>query len=105
MFVARNRYATYNKSTQVLEIRNLNNESAKQITLTGTIAEIFYAGTGQIILASNNLTILYDVQTQEKLAEIPSQLVRYVYWNSDMSYVALVSRHSSTMILNEITSY
>ncbi|KAF8889702.1 coatomer WD associated region-domain-containing protein [Infundibulicybe gibba] len=71
IFVARNRLAVLNKTTQIIEVRDLSN------------AVIFYGGTASLILSSTASVILYDIQQQKTIAEVNSPPVKYVVWSSD----------------------
>lgn len=94
IFVARNRYAVLNRGSQQLYVKNLNNDSSKAIKLPEMIHDMFYAGTGNVLLAGSNSVSLYDLQKQTQLAELQTMSLRYVFWNASMSLVALVGKHT-----------
>ena len=112
IFVARNRFAIFNKTTQVsfflvhaihdfltlliqlIEVRDLSNTVVKSIKAPVQTNEIFYGGTACLILSSASSVVLYDIQQQKMIAEINSPPVKYVIWSNDSSLVALMSKHS-----------
>jgi coatomer subunit alpha len=113
IFVARNRFAIFNKTTQVssflihaihdflthfliqlIEVRDLSNTVVKSIKAPVQTNEIFYGGTACLILSSASSVVLYDIQQQKTIAEINSPPVKYVIWSNDSSLVALMSKHS-----------
>jgi len=93
VFVARNRFAVFDKTNKVM-IKNLKNELTKQFSPPNNADEIFYAGTGNILFKSEEQIILFDVQQQKVLAELAVPPIRYVIWSSDMSMVALLAKHA-----------
>ena len=67
--------------------------------------EIFYGGTGSLILSSSSSVVLYDIQQQKTIGEINSPPVKYVAWSNDSSLVALMSKHSTFLFVRlEISS-
>ncbi|KAJ3935811.1 MAG: coatomer subunit alpha-2 [Lentinula lateritia] len=97
IFVARNRFAVLNKTTQLIEVRDTSNSVVKTIKPPVQTNEIFYGGTACLILSSTATVVLYDIQQQKTLAEINSPPVKYVMWNADSSLVALMSKHTITI--------
>ena len=74
-------------------IKNLKNEVTKKVQ-TPTCDEIFYAGTGMLLLRDAESVTLFDVQQKRTLGSVRISKVKYVVWSSDMSHVALLSKHS-----------
>ncbi|KZT25720.1 coatomer subunit alpha-2 [Neolentinus lepideus HHB14362 ss-1] len=103
IFVARNRFAVLNKTTQLIEVRDLSNSIVKSIKPPVPTNEIFYGGTASLILSSTASVVLYDIQQQKTIAEVNTPPVKYVVWNADGSLVALLSKHTIT-IANKIFS-
>ncbi|KAL0575215.1 hypothetical protein V5O48_006754 [Marasmius crinis-equi] len=97
IFVARNRFAVLNKTSQIIEVRDLSNSVVKTIKPPVQTNEIFYGGTACLILSSTASVVLYDIQQQKTIAEVNSPPVKYVVWNSDSSLVALMSKHTITI--------
>lgn len=60
IWVARNRIAVLDKNHAIL-IKNLKNEITKKIQLPNC-EEIFYAGTGSLLVKEGDSVTLYDVQ-------------------------------------------
>lgn len=95
VFVARNRFATLDKQTNNLIIKNLDNEMTKKCPCPLPSTDmIFYAGTGSLLCRSDDKITLFDLQQRAALAEITAANVKYVVWAQDMSRVALLSKHS-----------
>ena len=93
MFIARNRFAVFDKVGQQVQIRDLSNNPTKSFKTPGQVNEIFYAGTGGLLMSTPSSVILYDIQQRRVSAELPATMVKYVVWNADMSMVALLSKH------------
>jgi len=92
IWVARNRFAVLDRS-HTLVIKNLKNEVTKKIDQP-SCDEIFYAGTGMLLLRDPDNVTLFDVQQKRTLAQVKISKCRYVVWSSDMSNVALLAKHT-----------
>ncbi|KAL4072497.1 coatomer WD associated region-domain-containing protein [Scleroderma yunnanense] len=97
IFVARNRFAVLQKTTQLIEVRDLSNSVVKAIKPPVQTNEIFYGGTACLILSSTTSVILYDLQQEKSIAELNSPPVKYVVWSADGQLVALMSKHTVTI--------
>ncbi|KAI0064361.1 coatomer subunit alpha-2 [Artomyces pyxidatus] len=97
IFVARNRFAVLNKTTQLIEVCDLTGSVVKSIKPPVQTNEIFYGGTASLILSSTSSVVLYDIQQQKTIAELNSPPVKYVMWSQDNSQVALLSKHTITI--------
>ncbi|OCH86856.1 coatomer subunit alpha-2 [Obba rivulosa] len=97
IFVARNRFAVLNKTSQLIEVRDLSNSVVKTIKPPVQTNEIFYGGTANLILSSTSSVVLYDIQQQKSIAEITTPPVKYAIWSADGSLVALLSKHTITI--------
>ncbi|XP_044765066.1 coatomer subunit alpha [Coccinella septempunctata] len=95
LWVARNRFAVLERSHQLV-IKNLKNEVTKKVQ-TPPCDEVFYAGTGMLLLRDFEHITLFDVQQKRTLAQVKINKCRYVVWSSDMSYVALLAKHNVTI--------
>ncbi|XP_076947694.1 coatomer subunit alpha-1-like [Bidens hawaiensis] len=94
VFVARNRFAVLEKSTNQVLVKNLKNEIVKKSMLPIVTDAIFYAGTGNLLCKSEDRVIIFDLQQRMILGDLQASFVRYVVWSSDMESVALLSKHS-----------
>ncbi|KAJ9518428.1 hypothetical protein QJQ45_018452 [Haematococcus lacustris] len=95
VFIARNRFAVLDKASSTIQIRNLQNEITKKCAPPcATTDAIFYAGTGMLLCRSEDKVTLFDIQQRSTLAELSTPSIKYVVWNSDMSMVALLSKHA-----------
>lgn len=59
--------------------------------------EIFYAGTGSLLLRDADGVTLFDVQQKRSLATVKIAKVKYVVWSADTSHVALLAKHGRSM--------
>ena len=92
IWVARNRFAVLDRAYSLV-IKNLKNEVTKKVQIPNC-DEIFYAGTGMLLLRDADQVILFDVQQKRTLAEVKISKCRYVVWSNDMSHVALLAKHT-----------
>ncbi|XP_044734927.1 coatomer subunit alpha [Chrysoperla carnea] len=92
LWVARNRFAVLDRHQQ-LYIKNLKNEVTKKVQ-TPPCDEIFFAGTGMLLLRDPDFVTLFDVQQKRVLGQVKIAKCRYVVWSSDMSHVALLARRT-----------
>ena len=93
VFVARQRFAVLDKNRQIL-IKNFQNEVTKKCSPPHASTDyLFAAGTGSLLLRSEERITLFDIQQRKALAELNTPIVKYVVWSHDMSRVALLSKH------------
>lgn len=95
VWVARNRFAVLDRSHSIV-IKNLKNEVTKKVTAQAC-DEIFYAGTGMLLLRDSESVTLFDVQQKRTISQAKISKCRYVVWSSDMSQVALLAKHTVTL--------
>ncbi len=67
VWVARNRFAVLDKNQQIV-IRDLANKDNKKIEQTMPIDDMFYAGTGLLLLKNADSVHLFDVQQKRVIA-------------------------------------
>ncbi|CAF1084468.1 unnamed protein product [Adineta steineri] len=91
VWIARNRFAVLDKNHVIL-IKNNKNEITKKIQLANC-DEIFYAGTGLILIRENDHISLYDAQQKRSLASVRVGKAKYAIWSNDMNYLSLLSKH------------
>ena len=114
VWVARNRFAVLDKTHQIV-IRDLANKESRKIEHDVPVDEIFYAGTGLLLLRTTEGLQMYDIQQKRVLAtakvnkvrtrvcalERPTFVafqVKYVLWSKNMEFAALLSKHTLTLI-------
>ncbi|XP_063929353.1 coatomer subunit alpha [Zophobas morio] len=95
LWVARNRFAVLDRSHQLV-IKNLKNEVTKKVQ-TPPCDEVFYAGTGMLLLRDPEHVTLFDVQRKRTLDQVKINKCRYVVWSQDMNFIALLAKHSVTV--------
>ncbi|KAF8776231.1 hypothetical protein HU200_003734 [Digitaria exilis] len=94
VFVARNRFAVLEKSSNQVLVRNLKNEIVKKSPLPIATDAIYYAGTGNLLCKAEDRVAIYDLQQRLVLGELQTPAVKYVVWSTDMESVALLSKHA-----------
>ncbi|KAK3002812.1 hypothetical protein RJ639_019190 [Escallonia herrerae] len=94
VFVARNRFAVLEKSSNQVLVKNLKNEIVKKSALPVATDAIFYAGTGNLLCRAEDRVVIFDLQQRLILGDLQTSFVRYIVWSNDMGSVALLSKHS-----------
>ncbi|KAJ2895543.1 hypothetical protein IWW38_002280, partial [Coemansia aciculifera] len=102
IWTGRNRFAVLDKAQQQILIKDLSNQTTKTIKAPVVVESIFAAPGSQILLATATSVVLFDVQTRQTLGEISASTVKYVVWSSDMSTVALLSKHTVTLASKQL---
>lgn len=102
VFVARNRFAVFTTSNQTIEIKDLSNTTTKSIKAPTATNDIYFGGTGCLLLCAPAAVILYDIQQKKSLAEIPVSGVKYVSWSNDGLHAALLSKHNVTIVTKSL---
>ena len=97
VFVARNRFAVFNSVTQTIDIKDLSNSITKSIKPPTSTNDIYFGGTGCLLLCAPAAVILYDIQQKKTVAELAVSGVKYVIWSNDGLHVALLSKHNVTI--------
>ena len=98
VFVARNRFAVFNLAGQQIDIKDLTNSTTKTIKPPIGTVDVYFGGTGCLLLITPTTVVLYDIQQKKHLAEITVAGVKYVIWSSDGAYAALLSKHNVTIV-------
>ncbi|KAG9714526.1 Coatomer, alpha subunit, partial [Aureobasidium melanogenum] len=98
VFVARNRFAVFNQPNQQIDIKDLQNSTTKTIKPPSGTVDIYFGGTGCLLLITPTSVVLYDIQQKKQLAELAVNGVKYVVWSSDGLYAALLSKHNVTIV-------
>lgn len=98
VFVARNRFAVFNQSSQQIDIKDLTNSTTKTIKPPPGTTDIYFGGTGCLLLITPTTVVLYDIQQKKQLAEVSVTGVKYVTWSNDGLYTALLSKHNVTIV-------
>uniref|UniRef100_H2YWH8 Uncharacterized protein n=1 Tax=Ciona savignyi TaxID=51511 RepID=H2YWH8_CIOSA len=101
IWVARNRFAVLDR-THTIVIKNLKNDIMKKIQVPR--CEIFYAGSGSLLMRNSDGISLYDVQQKRDLASVKITKVKYVVWSNDMTHVALLAKHNIAICNRKLQS-
>lgn len=95
VFIARNRFAVLDKGSNTIVVRDLRGDITKKVpSPLPTTEGIFYAGTGLLLVRSEDKVALFDVQQRTVLGELATPPIKYVVWSGDMEKVALLSKHA-----------
>ena len=102
IFVARNRFAVFTQATQHIDIKDLGNSVTKSIKPPTGTTDIYFGGTGCLLMITQNSVVLYDIQQKKQVAELAVSGVKYVIWSSDGMYAALLSKHNVTIVTKSL---
>ena len=102
VFVARNRFAVFSPSSQQIDIKDLSNSVTKTIKPPPGTTDVFFGGTGCLLLTTSAVVALYDIQQKKQLAELAVPGVKYVIWSNDGLYAALLSKHNVTIVTKSL---
>ncbi|KAI9472141.1 MAG: coatomer protein alpha subunit [Benjaminiella poitrasii] len=102
LFIARNRFAVFDKTNQMIQIRDLSNKETKSFKTPGQVTDIFYAGPGTLLMSTATSVLLFDIQQRRVTAELAVSNVKYVSWSNDMSMLALLAKHTITIVTKEL---
>ena len=102
IFVARNRFAVFTQASQQLDIKDLGNSVTKSIKPPTGTTDIYFGGTGCLLMITQSSVVLYDIQQKKQLAELAVSGVKYVIWSGDGLYAALLSKHNVTIVTKSL---
>ena len=102
VFVARNRFAVFTQASQQIDIKDLTNSTTKTIKPPTGTTDVFFGGTGCLLLVTPSIVALYDIQQKKQLTELAVAGVKYVVWSSDGLYAALLSKHNVTIVTKSL---
>ncbi|KAF1984474.1 Coatomer, alpha subunit [Aulographum hederae CBS 113979] len=102
VFVARNRFAVFNQASQQIDIKDLTNSTTKTIKPPHGTVDVYFGGTGCLLLITATSVVLYDIQQKKQLAELAVNGVKYVVWSTDGLHAALLSKHNVTIVTKSL---
>ena len=102
VFVARNRFAVFNAASQQIDIKDLSNSTTKTIKPPNGTTDIYFGGTGNLLLITPTAVHLYDIQQKKSTAELAVTGVKYVVWSNDGLYAAFLSKHNVTIVTKSL---
>ncbi|KAL8653500.1 MAG: hypothetical protein Q9210_002048 [Variospora velana] len=102
IFVARNRFAVFTQATQQIDIKDLTNSTTKTIKSPLGTVDIYFGGTGNLLIITLTTVVLYDIQQKKQIAELAVSGVKYVVWSNDGLYAALLSKHNVTIVTKSL---
>lgn len=92
VFVGRNRFATLERGKEII-VRDLRNQVTKRVPINIPGADwLFNAGSGYVLVRSEEKIVLMDLQQRKTIAEIAAH-AKYAIWAEDGKRVALVGKH------------
>ncbi|KAG6040772.1 hypothetical protein E4U41_007147 [Claviceps citrina] len=98
IFVARNRFAVLSTSNQTIDIKDLSNNTTRSFKPPAGTSDIYFGGTGNLLIITPTAVHLYDIQQKKSIAELAVGGVKYVVWSADGLYAALLSKHNVTIV-------
>lgn len=98
IFVARNRFAVLNTANQTIDIKDLSNNTTRSFKPPTATTDIYFGGTGNLLIITPTAVHLYDIQQKKSTAELSVNGVKYVVWSNDGLYAALLSKHNVTIV-------
>ncbi|KAK8076232.1 coatomer WD associated region [Apiospora phragmitis] len=98
IFVARNRFAVLNTASQTVDIKDLSNNIARSFKPPVGTTDIYFGGTGNLLIITPTAVHLYDIQQKKSIAELAVNGVKYVVWSNDGLHAALLSKHNVTIV-------
>ncbi|KAI8225733.1 putative coatomer subunit alpha [Colletotrichum sp. SAR 10_77] len=98
IFVARNRFAVLNTASQTIDIKDLSNNTTRSFKPPVGTSDIYFGGTGNLLIITPTAVHLYDIQQKKSVAELAVNGVKYVVWSNDGLYAALLSKHNVTIV-------
>lgn len=98
IFVARNRFAVLNTSSQTIDIKDLANSTTRSFKPPVGTTDIYFGGTGNLLIITPTAVHLYDIQQKKSIADLSVSGVKYVVWSNDGLYAALLSKHNVTIV-------
>ncbi|KAK0713775.1 coatomer WD associated region-domain-containing protein [Lasiosphaeria miniovina] len=98
IFVARNRFAVLNTTSQTVDIKDLTNNTTRSFKPPIGTSDIYFGGTGNLLIIAPTAVHLYDIQQKKTTAELSVNGVKYVVWSNDGLYAALLSKHNVTIV-------
>lgn len=64
--------------------------------------DIYFGGTGCLLIITPTTVVLYDIQQKKQIAELAVSGVKYVVWSNDGLYAALLSKHNVTIVTKSL---
>ncbi|KAI8670712.1 Coatomer subunit alpha [Fusarium keratoplasticum] len=98
IFVARNRFAVLNSANQTIDIKDLSNNTTRSFKPPVGTTDIYFGGTGNLLIITPTAVHLYDIQQKKSTGELAVNGVKYVVWSNDGLYAALLSKHNVTIV-------
>lgn len=102
IFVARNRFAVLNTSSQSIDIKDLTNNTTRSFKPPTGTTDIYFGGTGNILILTPTTVYLYDIQQKKSTAELAVTGVKYVVWSNDGLHAAFLSKHNVTIVTKNL---
>ncbi|PNH54730.1 hypothetical protein VD0003_g2833 [Verticillium dahliae] len=102
IFVARNRFAVLSVASQTIDIKDLANNVTRSFKPPVGTTDIYFGGTGNLLIINPTHVHLYDIQQKKSVAELAVTGVKYVVWSNDGLYAALLSKHNVTIVTKSL---
>jgi len=108
-FVGRNKFATLDRATRQIVVRDFNGNSSKSVQAPHARTDrLFQASTqGRVLAKTSDRLCLFELASRRQLNEVTGLSVKYVTWSPDGQFVALQSKHTIVLadkMLNKLCS-
>lgn len=103
IFISKSRFVILNKASQSIEVRDLSNNVTRKINPPINVKDITFGGSsGLLLLLGASSVVLYDVQQGKTVAESQTSGIKYTVWSNDNRYLALLGKHTITIVNNKM---
>ena len=102
VFINTKQYACFSRSNQQVDIETINDKTKSSFKTPPGSVDIFFGGTGLLLIVTPTLVVLYDVEQRKQVGELSVNGVKYVVWSGDGAYAALLSKHNVTIITKSL---
>ncbi len=109
VFVARNKFASLDRGTRQISIRDFSGNTSKTVPAPHARTDrLFQASTqGRVLAKTSDRVCLFEIASRRELNEITGLTVKYATWSPDGQFVALQSKHTIVLadkMLNKLCS-
>lgn len=97
-FILRNRFVAFVKHLKTLYVKDMTNNVTKLIPLDLLVTDVLPGAPGKVLLVKSGAVINYDVQQRHEVAEVAANNVKYAVPLADGNHLALLSKHTITVV-------
>lgn len=104
VFMGLRKFAVLNGNGQ-LEIGSVDSKTRTPAPIPdniGQVSDIFPAGSGRLLLKTDEKVYLYDREKRETISSLPAFGTKFAIWSDDRTRIALIGRHHIFIASNEL---